>query len=121
MLKVKHNLSPDGETDERRRVVGPAGDLIAAIDVGSGAILRAIGRLLSDADGLDLSEANRLCRDVGRLLSELRDTDVCLMTLEEIDPGLTRFAGLAEKLRSRRLALHEQRLPDDGARRDRGR
>mgnify|MGYP001829022088 CR=1 FL=1 len=77
--------------------------------------IRAGIKLLSDADGLDLVEANRLCRDVGRLLSELRDTDVCLLTLEGIDPGLAYFGDLAEKLRSRRVDLHDDRLPDDAA------
>lgn len=77
--------------------------------------IRAGIKLLSDADGLDLAEANRLCRDVGRLLSELRDTDVCLLTLEDIDPGLTQFGELAEKLRAQRIHLHDERLPDNAA------
>jgi CHAD domain-containing protein len=55
---------------------------------------------------------------VGRLLSELRDTDVCLMTLEDIDPGLTRFAGLAGKLQSQRTDLHHRHLPDADAHRE---
>ncbi len=77
--------------------------------------IRAGIKLLGDADGFDPAEANRLCRDVGRLLSGLRDTDVCLLTLEGMDPGLVRFAALANKLRSRRGELHQQHLPDAAA------
>jgi CHAD domain-containing protein len=80
--------------------------------------IRAGIKLLGDADGFDPAEANRLCREVGRLLSGLRDTDVCLLTLEGMDPGLSRFAALAGKLRFQRNELHQRHLPDAAAHRE---
>lgn len=47
--------------------------------------VRAGLRLLSDADGLDLAETERSCRDVARRLSELRDLDVTIVALERLD------------------------------------
>lgn len=78
--------------------------------------IRAGLRMLSDAGDADLRKANRLCRDVGRLLSGLRDTDVCLMTLQGLRLSQ---AGAAErleaKLRARRVNLHESAAPDAAA------
>lgn len=46
--------------------------------------VRAVLRLIADGAGVDLGEEERLCRDIGRRLSELRDADVNLLTLREI-------------------------------------
>ena len=142
MLEAKSNLPSDPVTDALETADGPGGRLVAAVLEKVRATQVLIGRceplevtdvhqsrknlkkvraglkLLADADGLDLGEANRLSRDVGRLLSELRDTDVCLMTLEDIDPGLTRFGGLAGKLQARRETLHRRKLPNADAHRE---
>jgi CHAD domain-containing protein len=81
--------------------------------------IRAGLRLLSDAGDVDLRQAGLLCRDVGRLLSGLRDTDVCLMTLESFPESLAAAAEpLKEKLRARRAELHESAAPDAGARQE---
>ncbi len=46
--------------------------------------VRAVLRLIADGAGVDLREEERLCRDIGRRLCELRDADVNLLTLREI-------------------------------------
>ena len=103
---------------DTRAMIGRCGILPVADVHGSRKNLKKIRagiKLLGDADGFDPAEANRLCRDVGRLLSGLRDADVCLLTLERMDPDLDRFAALADKLRSRREELHQRHLPDADA------
>ena len=81
--------------------------------------IRAGLRLLSDAGGADLRQANLLCRDVGRLLSGLRDTDVCLATLQNFPASLAAAVEpLILKLRARRAQLHESAAPDAGAKRE---
>lgn len=142
MLETEHKLLSDAPTASAGGDDSAGSDLVAAIVgrcrdttdlLGRGEHLevavvhlsrknlkkiRAGIKLLSDADGLDLAEANRLCRDVGRLLSGLRDTDVCLLTLEGIDPGLAHFGDLADKLRAQRVDLHREQLPDEAAYRE---
>ncbi len=78
--------------------------------------IRAGLRMLADAAAVDLRRANELCRDLGRLLSGLRDLDVCLLTLQ----GLPRVPaeesrGLESKLRSRREEIHNALRPDPEA------
>lgn len=81
--------------------------------------IRAGLRLLSDAGGVDLRQASLLCRDVGRLLSGLRDTDVCLATLQSFPESLAAAAEpLMAKLRARRAELHESAAPDAEARKE---
>lgn len=75
--------------------------------------IRAGLRMLADAGGVDTARANALCRDLGRLLSGLRDIDVCLLTLA----GLTEVPGndsaeLARRLRARRREIHLALKPD---------
>lgn len=78
--------------------------------------VRAVLRLLADAGHLDLTEEERLCRDIGRRLSELRDADVTLLTLRQVvlasRGALTRkdVAELEHELEQRRA-----RLLDEGA------
>ena len=78
--------------------------------------IRAGLRMLSDAGGVDLSRANGLCRDVGRLLSGLRDIDVCLLSLEGLPeiPADSRRQ-LTIRLQARREELHEARALDEAA------
>lgn len=75
--------------------------------------IRAGLRMLADADGVDMARANGLCRDLGRLLSGLRDIDVCLLTLGSLTgvPG-DESAALAGKLRARRREIHLALQPD---------
>lgn len=75
--------------------------------------IRAGLRMLSDAGGVDLSRANALCRDVGRLLSGLRDIDVCLLTLDSLSGISTdNRRELTLRLQARREELHEARALD---------
>ncbi len=78
--------------------------------------IRAGLRMLADAAGVDLSQANELCRDLGRLLSGLRDIDVCLITLQGL-PGVpaSESGALASKLRVRRTEVHNALKPDPAA------
>jgi CHAD domain-containing protein len=48
---------------------------------------RAVIRLLADANGLDLAVIERTCRDVARQLSTLRDLDVTIAALDDLDPA----------------------------------
>lgn len=81
--------------------------------------IRAGLRMLSDAGSVDLGQANALCRDVGRLLSGLRDTDVCLLTLEGLVAATPNAREkLAARLRTRREELHEASAPDPRAQRE---
>lgn len=75
--------------------------------------IRAGLRLLRDAGDVNVRQPNALCRDVGRLLSGLRDTDVCLLTLETLrSRGIGAAEELAARLRARREELHEAGAPD---------
>jgi CHAD domain-containing protein len=78
--------------------------------------VRAGLRMLGDAAGVDLRQANELCRDLGRLLSGLRDIDVCLLTLEGLpDVPERESAALAHRLRVRREEIHRALTPDSAA------
>lgn len=78
--------------------------------------IRAGLRLLSDSADLKLKRENAFCRDVGRLLSGLRDTDVCLLTLEILrSRGIGSADELATRLRARREELHDADAPDGRA------
>lgn len=69
--------------------------------------IRAGLRLLADAAHVDLARPNELCRDVGRLLSGLRDIDVCLLTLESLPQLPADQSGiLADRLKARRDEIH---------------
>jgi len=75
--------------------------------------VRAGLRMLEDAAGARLSAANDLCRDLGRLLSGLRDIDVCLLTLQGLPEVPEKEAAvLARKLRRRRQEIHDELRPD---------
>jgi len=78
--------------------------------------IRAGLRMLGDAAGMDLERANELCRDLGRLLSGLRDIDVCLLTLEGL-VGVPESESdvLARRLRARREQIHNALRPDAAA------
>jgi len=79
--------------------------------------IRAGLRLLEDAGAEVPGGAAALCRDVGRLLSELRDTDVCLQTLARLYPPPEEAPdGLVTKLDIRRHELHETDTPGSAAR-----
>ncbi len=73
--------------------------------------VRAVLKLIADASGLDMMEEQRLCRDIGRQLSELRDADVMLLTLRQLvlasGAALERkdVAELEHKLEARRARL----------------
>lgn len=75
--------------------------------------IRAGLRMLADASGVDMARANELCRDLGRLLSGLRDIDVCLLTLGALT-GVPEgeSSALAGKLRARRREIHLALQPD---------
>jgi CHAD domain-containing protein len=67
--------------------------------------VRAVIRLLADANGLDLTFIERTCRDVARRLSTLRDLDVTIAALDELDPtGAGWPAALREQLIAERGA-----------------
>ena len=69
--------------------------------------VRAGLKLLQDAGVRHLGDAGPLCRDIGRLLSDLRDTDVCLHTLTRLyEDDIEVPAALVTKLRARRAELH---------------
>lgn len=73
--------------------------------------VRAVLRLIANASDLDLTEEERLCRDIGRRLSELRDADVTLLTLRQLvlasggALGRKDVAGLEHELEQRRARL----------------
>jgi CHAD domain-containing protein len=61
--------------------------------------VRAVIRLLADANGLDLKSIEQTCRDVARQLSALRDLDVMIAALDTPEPGAdVRPAALRERL-----------------------
>ncbi|MDH3914597.1 MAG: CHAD domain-containing protein [Chromatiales bacterium] len=79
--------------------------------------IRAGLRLLEDAGAEVPAGSTALCRDVGRVLSELRDTDVCLQTLARLYPAPEEAPdGLVTKLKTRRAELHETDTPGSDAR-----
>lgn len=79
--------------------------------------IRAGLRLLEDAGAQVPAGSTALCRDVGRVLSELRDTDVCLQTLARLYPAPDEAPdGLVTKLKTRRAELHETDTPGSHAR-----
>lgn len=79
--------------------------------------VRAGLRLLEDAGADVPGGATALCRDVGRLLSDLRDTDVCLQTLDRLFSAPEEAPDrLVKKLQAARAKIHETDTPGSAAR-----